>query len=196
MTRKHTALFLIIVVALAALAYFFTTYDISELDETIKNKSVELALLKEDIAHTEPYVAMWDSIKGFMDEDPGERLTAYGNFILSLETERGFIFQSTPEERAIAGNEQMREIAFRLEFNSTIKGLAELLGRLDAEQNKLLKIESMTVNYSGKNQAGGLPGNATDENKDLAVTLVLAAPVKKTDKTAQENELFPGGLLK
>ncbi|MBN2841933.1 MAG: hypothetical protein JXM68_02520 [Sedimentisphaerales bacterium] len=196
MTRKHTLLFLATVVALAALAYFFTTYDISELDETIKNKSMELALLKEDIERTEPYVAMWDSIKDFMEEDPGERLTAYGNFIISLETERNFFFQSTPEERAIAGNEQMREIAFRLEFNSTIKDLAEFLGRLDAEQKKLLKIESMTVNYTGKNLAGTLPDNTKDENKDLAVTLVLAAPVKKIDKIAQENELFPGNLLK
>ena len=196
--KRNILLFLAVVTGLCFLGYY--TFDqardhLRKLDQTISQKELDLDLIKRDINNNMEYVAKWDSIKSFMDETPGDRLTAYGDFIISLETERNFDLQSTPEERPIPDNKEMQEIVFKLEFLSNITDLAEFLGRLDSEQNKLLQIKSLTVNYRGKSYRSGYTGYDKTDDKELSVTMVLAAPTKLV-QNVEEAATFTGNLLK
>ena len=167
---------------------------LSELDYTISQKKMELSLLKQDIDNKKEFVEKWDSIKAFMDKLPGDIMTEYGDFIISLETERNFDLQSTTEEQPIPDNSKMQEIVFKLEFQSNVNDLAEFLGRLDSENNKLLQIKNMTVNYRGNSYRSTYVGYDKSEDKDLFVTLILATPAKVVEET-EETTTFTGTIL-
>ncbi len=195
--KRNILLFLAIVTGLGFLGYYTFTQardHLQKLDQTISQKELDLDLIRRDIDNNMEYVDKWDSIRSFMDEAPGDRLTAYGDFIISLETERNFDLQSTPEERAIPDNKEMQEIVFKLEFVSNISDLAEFLGRLDQEQDKLLQIKSMAVTYRGKSYRTAYGSYDKNDDKELSVTLVLAAPTKLVQET-EEAATFTGSLL-
>lgn len=195
--KRNILLTAIIVIAIFSLGYFTYTQaneHLESLEQKIAQKQLDLELLLSDIENNKEYLEKWDSIKSFMDETIGSRRTAYGDFIITLETERNFDLQTTTEERAIPDNKQMQEIVFKLEFSSNITDLAEFLGRLDSEQDKLLQIKSLTINYRGKTiRNTTLTPERTDE-RDLAVTLVLAAPAR-IEQTQPETAVFSGSLL-
>ena len=194
--KKRNILILPALIVLAIVGY--STYKksteyLKQLDNEIAQKSLEYNLITQEIDDNKIYEKKWDSIKAFMDELPGDRMNNYGDFLINLETERNFDLQSTPEEVPIIDNEEMQEIVFKLQFSSTITDLAEFLGRLDGEQDKLLQIKSMIVNYRGKTFRPGYSIFDKNEDKELAVNLVLATPAKATQ--AEETEITYGGAI-
>ncbi len=194
--KKRNILILPIIIIIAFVGYFTykkCTEYLEKLEHEINQKSLEYSLIKQEIDDNKVYEEKWDSIKSFMNELPGDRMNNYGDFLINLETERNFDLQSTPEEVPIPANEEMQEIVFKLQFTSTITDLAEFLGRLDSEQNKLLQIKSMTVNYHGKSFRPGYSTIDKNEDKELVVDLVLATPAKAVE--SEENDIKYGGTL-
>lgn len=197
MSYNKNAVIIPVVAILAGLGYYLAykaLVYIEDLDDTIQKKQETLKALESDITRAEPYVALWNNIKAFLDEEPGDRLTAYGDFLISLETERNFDLQSTPEERKLPNNDQMQEIIFSLDFASNINDLAEFLAKLDGESEKLLQIKSLTVVYRGKPLSSTYTGINTADNKELSVAMVLATPSKKSTNITEENLI--SGLAK
>ena len=194
--KKRNILILPALIVLAFVGYYTykkCTEYLEKLDHEINQKSLEYSLIRQEIDDNKIFEEKWGSIKTFMNELPGDRMNSYGDFLINLETERNFDLQSTPEEVPIPANKEMQEIVFKLQFTSTITDLAEFLGRLDGEQDKLLQIKSMTVNYRGKTFRPGYSIFDKNEDKELAVDLVLATPAKAVE--SEETEISYGGVI-
>ena len=194
--KKRNFLILPTLVVLSVVGYY--TYKeckdyLNKLEQEISQKSLEYNLIRQEIDDNKIYEEKWDSIKSFMKELPSDRMNNYGDFLINLETERNFDLQSTPEELPIPDNKEMQEIVFKLEFTSTITDLAEFLGRLDSEQDKLLQIKSMTVNYRGKTFRPTYSLLDKAEDKELVVNLVLATPAQAVE--SEETEINYGGTI-
>jgi len=165
---------------------------LNDLDSQITQLVTQRNGAYEELKSNNSYVEQWERISSFLSEPIEIRRANFIAYLQQLEKQSEILITSQGpfSARSMENRPQFQILSYKLNFSCDLKGLVEFLARLDAEDRRLLRIESLKITPRQRPVYATPPRYSQElsSTRSLSVEMTVSIPAVTPPSTSSESE--------